>query len=40
MLSDRVTHQLGDYTPDAGDHVHIQLNRVEESGSTLPVEES
>ncbi len=26
-LSDRVDHQLGGYTADGGDHVHIQLNR-------------
>ena len=25
-LSDRVHHQLGDYTGDGGDHVHVQLN--------------
>ena len=25
-LSDRVHHQLGDYTGDGGDHVHLQLN--------------
>jgi hypothetical protein len=25
-LSDRVDHQLGDYTRDGGDHIHVQLN--------------
>jgi murein DD-endopeptidase MepM/ murein hydrolase activator NlpD len=25
-LSDRINHQLGHYTTDAGDHVHLQLN--------------
>lgn len=25
-LSDRVNHQLADYTRDGGDHVHVQLN--------------
>ncbi len=25
-LSDRVTHQLGEYTRDGGDHTHIQIN--------------
>lgn len=25
-LSDRVTHQLGHYTRDGGDHTHLQLN--------------
>lgn len=34
LLSDRVNHQLADYTPDAGDHIHMQLNRVEEPGFT------
>jgi murein DD-endopeptidase MepM/ murein hydrolase activator NlpD len=32
LLSDRVDHQLSTYTPDGGDHVHIQLNRVETPG--------
>lgn len=36
LLSDRVDHQLAVYTPDAGDHVHLQLNRVEEPGTTEP----
>lgn len=31
-LSDRVTHQISEYTTDAGDHVHIQLNRLEVPG--------
>lgn len=26
LLSDRIHHQLGDYTEGGGDHVHIQLN--------------
>ena len=25
-LSDRVDHQLGDYTKDGGDHTHVQIN--------------
>lgn len=29
-LSDRVNHQLGDYTKDGGDHVHVQLNNAED----------
>ncbi len=28
LLSDRVIPQLGQYTKDGGDHVHMQLNRV------------
>ncbi len=40
LLSDRVNHQLADYTPDAGDHIHMQLNRVEKPGVTVPAEES
>jgi hypothetical protein len=40
LLSDRVNHQLADYTPDAGDHIHMQLNRVEQPGATEPAEES
>lgn len=34
LLADRVNHQLADYTPDAGDHIHMQLNRVEKPGTT------
>ncbi|HET6497430.1 MAG TPA: hypothetical protein VFH17_00030 [Coriobacteriia bacterium] len=37
LLSDRVTHQLSEYTPDGGDHVHFQLNRVTEPGASEPV---
>ncbi|MFU8890410.1 MAG: hypothetical protein ACNA76_01945 [Anaerosomatales bacterium] len=40
LLSDRVNHQLADYTPDAGDHIHMQLNRVEEPGATEGAGES
>ncbi len=40
LLSDRVNHQLGDYTTDPGDHIHMQLNRVEKPGVTVPAEES
>jgi murein DD-endopeptidase MepM/ murein hydrolase activator NlpD len=40
LLSDRVNHQLGDYTPDPGDHIHMQLNRVEKPGATEPAGES
>jgi len=40
LLSDRVNHQLADYTPDPGDHIHMQLNRVEQPGATEPAEES
>jgi len=32
LLSDRVTPQLGQYVPDGGDHVHLQLNKVEVPG--------
>ncbi len=39
-LSDRINHQLGTYTVDPGDHVHMQLNRIEAPGRTLPAEES
>ena len=39
-LSDRVTHQLGHYTGDGGDHVHVQLNRVEVPGKLGTVGES
>ncbi len=30
-LSDRVHHQLGDYTTGGGDHVHFQLNNAKDS---------
>ncbi|MDF1542240.1 MAG: hypothetical protein RQ731_04330 [Anaerosomatales bacterium] len=40
LLSDKVIHQLADYTPDAGDHIHMQLNRVEEPGATEGAGES
>jgi hypothetical protein len=40
LLSDRVNHQLADYTPDAGDHIHMQLNRVEKPGATEAAGES
>lgn len=29
-LSDRVNHQLGDYTKGGGDHVHLQLNNAKD----------
>ena len=29
-LSDRVVHQLGEYTGDGGDHTHIQLNNAKD----------
>lgn len=32
LLSDRVDHQISGYTADAGDHVHVQLNRVDVPG--------
>lgn len=38
-LSQYVTHQLSDYTPDKGDHVHIQLNRMAVPGKIGPVGE-
>ncbi|MBA4370004.1 MAG: hypothetical protein C0418_00285 [Coriobacteriaceae bacterium] len=31
-LARKVQPQLGQYTPDAGDHVHVQLNRLEVPG--------
>jgi hypothetical protein len=40
LLSDRVHHQIADYTPDGGDHTHVQLNRMEELVATEPVDES
>jgi hypothetical protein len=40
LLSDRVDHQLADYTPDAGDHIHMQLNRAEKPGATEAAGES
>lgn len=40
LLSDRVNHQLADYTPDSGDHIHMQLNRVEKPGTTESAGES
>lgn len=30
-LSDRVHHQLGDYTGDGGDHVHVQINNANDA---------
>ncbi len=39
-LSDCIDHQLGKYTVDPGDHVHMQLNRIETPGQTVPAEES
>jgi len=32
LLSDRVSHQLGQYAADGGDHIHLQINRVENGG--------
>ncbi len=40
LMSDKYRPQLGDYTPDAGDHVHMQLNRVEHPGETVPADGS
>ncbi|MBS3956423.1 MAG: M23 family metallopeptidase [Clostridiales bacterium] len=40
LLSDRIDHQLGQYCTSPGDHVHIQLNRVETPGQTIPTEGS
>lgn len=37
LLSDRIQHQIADYTPDAGDHTHMQLNRVEDPKAPEPV---
>lgn len=39
-LSDRIDHQIAEYTPDAGDHTHMQINRVEQPGTTEPAGES
>lgn len=39
-LSDRVDHQLGRYTKDGGDHVHVQVNTVEPAGMLPAVGES
>jgi len=38
LLSDRIDHQLGGYTRCDGDHVHIQVNLVPESGGLQGVE--
>ena len=40
LLSDRVTPQLGQYVPDGGDHVHVQLNKVEVPGKLEVIGES
>ena len=32
LLSDRVTMQIGDFIGDGGDHVHIQINKVQPEG--------
>lgn len=37
-LSDRIDHQLGWYSTDAGDHVHMQLNRIEAPALTKTVD--
>jgi hypothetical protein len=31
-MSDKIALQLGGYTKNGGDHVHLQLNRVEVPG--------
>ncbi|PKQ30386.1 MAG: hypothetical protein CVT60_00540 [Actinobacteria bacterium HGW-Actinobacteria-10] len=36
-LSDRVTHQISEYTRDGGDHVHIQLNKIATPGVVTAV---
>lgn len=36
-LSDRVTHQISEYTRDGGDHVHIQLNKTPTPGVVTAV---
>ncbi|MHB9004672.1 MAG: hypothetical protein ACYC6C_11530 [Coriobacteriia bacterium] len=36
-LSDRVTHQISEYTRDGGDHVHIQLNKTATPGTITAV---
>ncbi len=40
LLSDRIDHQLGQYSTDPGDHVHMQLNRIGVPGNTEPPDES
>ena len=40
LLSPSVNHQLADYSPCDGDHVHMQLNRVEKPGTTVGPGES
>lgn len=37
LLSDRVTHQISAFTKDGGDHVHVQLNRLEVPGKLPPI---
>ena len=32
MTSDKIDLQLGGYTQDGGDHVHMQVNRIETPG--------
>lgn len=39
-LSDKFEHQLGEYTKDGGNHVHVQLNPVESQGMLPAVGES
>lgn len=38
LLSNVISHQLGDYTPCGGDHVHIQVNAVSAPGDTPGVD--
>lgn len=40
LLSDRITHQISAYTSDGGDHVHIQLNRLDVPGKLPEIEGS
>ncbi len=40
LMSDKIDLQLGKYTTDPGDHVHMQLNRIEQPGTTVPADGS
>jgi murein DD-endopeptidase MepM/ murein hydrolase activator NlpD len=40
LMSDKMDLQLGGYTNDGGDHVHLQLNRIEKPGVLTGPEES
>jgi murein DD-endopeptidase MepM/ murein hydrolase activator NlpD len=39
-MSDKIEIQLGGYTPNGGDHVHVQLNKVDVPGVYEPPDES